>query len=304
MGIARFGVDRTGELIEGVFYEIYWDECWKEDNWRSHMDIGPKHIISEPRQLTWDRSLVVAEEIHIEERDEYKCDVSRTHRTNCLIESMEVDLRGNLLGDFVPNTYQWTTVTGACAKSISQSGLKGFTFVDVAIRQTETPFPADKQGLRLLQSPTNNPLRLDTIWPSEANTCYLCGYEPLCCLKCGYCIRDCPRCEGGIFATASEHQGEGDRRILIERGSDAGLIVEVNRWDGSDLVGVAQHHFVTKRAVDFLLANDVWPFEASPVRANIKGISKEKMAMIERAKRPIEGGGKGKQWYIYPDRTE
>ena len=81
MPIARFGLDESGEFVNGVFYRLYWEDVWKEDDWRGAIDVGANDILSEPRQLTSKRSLVVAHMFHREQRDEYNCDVSKTHRT-------------------------------------------------------------------------------------------------------------------------------------------------------------------------------------------------------------------------------
>ena len=58
------------------------------------MIIGPNDIVSPPRQLTDNRSLVVAHTIQADEKEEYNCTVSKTHRTNILVEKIEVELRG------------------------------------------------------------------------------------------------------------------------------------------------------------------------------------------------------------------
>jgi len=68
---------------------------------------------------------------------------------------------------------------------------------------------------------------------------------------------------------------------------DAGAILDVNRWDGSDFIGGTMSGIVTWRALDFLLRIHAAPLKAEPMRADVRGISEEQRDWLKRAERPV-----------------
>ena len=46
---------------------------------------------------------------------------------------------------------------------------------------------------------------------------------------------------------------------------------------------------VTRRAVDFLLSIHVWPFIAQPLPTLVEGLTKDDLAKLDAARRPVTG---------------
>ena len=216
--------------------------------------------------------------------DEYCCRKFKEHRTRVLVHRCTLDVFGaDYWSTLVPSS-GYLFVAEKLGSAIDDSALLGARWGKVSVRRHGKRV---NRPLRLLRFCRNNPFRLKRIRPKSANKCYLCGYYPLCCPECGYCTRECPGCEGDVFATAEEHNGVKDPRIKIQPGTLRQTIVELSEWDGSDFVGASSFGVVTKRVVDFLLAYGAEPFVAIPIPANVQNASERKWKLLNRARRPV-----------------
>ena len=129
-----------------------------------------------------------------------------------------------------------------------------------------------------------------SVQPPGGNLCPYCRRGPAVCPGCGYANNPCPACGKmpvrHVKHTTAEEKAAGV--VLFDTPYDDRL-VDPRRWDGSDYMG---GDLVTRRFIDFLLSLHVWPFVAAPVPTLVEGLTKDELAKLDHARRPVtEGGG-------------
>ncbi len=297
MGITEFKLDSRGRFVRDVFFYLKLTDFrlrgsdWKNDWITKVRDHHPGAICLPPSGLSDDQQAMFALETNIKWNRVNVCRTSRDHRALAVPEKAMINVYGDVL---TPIVHAWDAglllFQPDAVASILESKLNGAEFGPVEVVENHSRIATKDIQLRCLRRTKRTYFRPSRVYPSQANRCFNCGFEPLICPDCGARLgfMDCPQCEEDLFAVANDHRGAADRRIRIEPfPSEDGNIVEVAEWSGEDFLGKATYPVVTRRVLDFFQLRHIGPFEAYPLRANIEGVSKEKLTLLERAKKPI-----------------
>ncbi len=215
------------------------------------------------------------------------CRSNPAHLSQYVVESLSMELGGINLRPLVPQLCDELIVfVKEAADCVSSSDLRGAKFGPVELLDTGHLLESAGVTFHYLKFDAAPPLRLPRVVPESRNRCHRCGHGPLICHDCGARLgfTACPKCGVDTFVIAEDHCGERDPRIRIMPTSDQGQIVEVSRWNGEDFFGDLTYTVVTRRVLALLIAERIGPFTATPLRANIRGISKEKAALLKHAR--------------------
>ncbi len=183
------------------------------------------------------------------------------------------------------SAFQRTTLPGfnliplVFRNALTEAGFTGVSFTEWELNIAQTKYCPGP--LYLLEATGHN-----CVWPAEIvggpNACGFCGFELVVCLECGHLWRKCPACEQEIYASAQQHGGIADQRILFEtpkRNSDLRQI-DASKWRGEDFVNIHGGCVVTRRVVDWLKAHRAGPWIAYPVKCELAGVSDEMTARL------------------------
>ena len=174
-------------------------------------------------------------------------------------------------------------------EELKQTGLLGLSAfaVEVASNEAEIPKPPE---LWLVQ-PRGHQVGRRWIVRGKPNHCP--GGEdhgPVACPGCGQIILNCLTCGRDTSAIPSYHQGEGDDRLVLCALKDRETwVLDGSHWDGSDFCQSMYAAIGTHRLVDYLLRKHAAPFIATPALVWTDGMSKQQLAWLERAKKPLPG---------------
>jgi len=288
MTIATLTMDENGDFVRDVFYMVGWDHTSIYGDWEDLLPESDGLIVSPPPDsVTYRVRLISADRFGNEEKEMSRCPKSDNHTNYHLLVGGSVDLDGDVLGDVVPHSDEFLVLTDRAVRLIGASSLTGARFVPLSVERNATRMPLDMLQLKAVQFGGNFPLRRYVVKPPSMNHCYRCRTGPVCCPGCGWRMWDCSTCGADLLVAQSEHEGAHDPRISITPYPSEGAIVDVGLWDGSDFCGKCSFPILTRRAVEYLLSKRIGPFWAQPLRADVAGLAKEKLRLLDRAKRPI-----------------
>jgi len=292
--------DRSGTLVSGVFYrfETFDDNLpplvyTKTLGVLSARSPSPDELFikgQEPwLQVVRDWNRGSEKELH------RRCPLDKSHVTEQYWPKATFNyIRGSRLSPFIPDESahdEQTIVSEFLAERLKKSGLTGFRFERVLIGENKTV--AKDVKLFILQSLgqcCQRPLKV----VGAPNACPHCGREPILCAHCGHPEIECAKCGKRAWTIRKEHQGAKDVRLVASPPEERfPKILEGRHWDGSDFIHAPRLFgqigcFVTKRALDWFLSIHAAPFYAEPTPVNVDGMSKDQLAKLEAAKRPVE----------------
>jgi hypothetical protein len=268
-------IDQSGKLVKGYFYSLRADFSRRRSG-----DEADDWIFSSSE---YEDSFAYCDGANWRsEKERFECSLNKEHKTDSEPVDVTVDLcGGGTIGGFVPDM-SVALVNEQVAESINESGLKQAHASLVPIGTNQTP--AKDPRVYHLHLSGRNPRRPHRIEPESANNCPYCGYGPLLCTVCGVGSAVCRKCKKRCIVSRDKWRGEKDPRIVIDDRPNIEQIIEVNRWDGSDLCGGWLRGIITRRALDLLLSIHAAPFRAVPLAADISDITAEKREWLEEAK--------------------
>ena len=227
----------------------------------------------------------------------FGCSLNGRHKTGLYIKDMTVKLylgpacAGFIYGDLEGQRTQF--VSPSMANALKASPLRGYRLVELKqidySNVTEFGLTAKTFPLFELQF-RGKPCRRSLSIVGAQNACPHCGRAPLICPECGCYEVDCPDCGQAAWVVAKNHKGHGDKRLLAAGWKQwSPMIIDVNRWDGSDFIFVTtdaglETNVVTKRAIDWLQRIHAAPFIARPVQARLDGATADQLDMLKAAR--------------------
>jgi hypothetical protein len=297
MAHSIFQHDYSGDLVEGVFYDI--TVCLNipfvhpTDTW------PPGTIVSNNGTDDWERSFIYAE-VHYESHPTYGCPLDARHETTAGLVYSDPKLIFNkphsnewaeLFGGPEMSKLVWDTVGLSLVVSrefkdeIARSPLTGFSLLPL-------PVPEEYNQSRLNPAPELfvfrlghiDYLRRSRVVAPTPNGCPFCGWGPIVCPACQHVTWDCPRCKERLIVPESEHKRRRDRRFTIPGAPRRGRVIEGERWDGSDAFVGGDPAIVTGRFVEFALRCGAAPFLARPCLVDISRCSKDQIARLENVR--------------------
>jgi hypothetical protein len=246
----------------------------------------PGTVVSNPER---EESASVYGMVHFELYRRYGCPMDGTHETsgrripqgNYWIELFGVSDVPKLVCD----VFGLTVVVNAEFKNeLSNSGLTGFSLnpLDVPedFNQSQAKRPVE---LFVLDYAAADCLRPTKVVPPEPDVCPFCGWGPIVCPACQHVQWDCPRCKNRMLVPESEHTGVSDRRFVISPPPARGLVLEGDKWDGSDVMAGVNQAIVTGRFVQFALRCHAQPFVGKPCLVDVSRCDGQQMARLEEA---------------------
>jgi len=289
--------NRSGTLVSGVFYRF---ETF-DDNLPTLVYTKALGVLS-ARSPSPDELFIKGQEPWLQvvrnwsRRGEQvvhrRCPLDKTHNTEQYWTKATFNvIRGSRISPFIPDESGHDgqhVVSGAFAERLAKSGLTGIQLEPVLEGENKTG--AKDVKLFILQSLGKNCERAFKV-VGAPNACPHCGRVPLFCPHCGHRELECSKCGKDAWTTRKWHTGAKDPRLITSPPEDRyPKILDGSRWDGSDFIYSREYveSFITKRALDWLLSIHAAPFYAEPTPVNIDGMSKEQLAKLEAAKRPVE----------------
>lgn len=304
MALGNIVVDRSGTLKDGYFYEL--DVLLHDDLLDIHQSKTPEQDLVSLRPPIDRKTSKIDGECYLDATvietggvdKVFDCIFDKTHVTANHWKNPSVQLSGGprysdlIYGDLDANRTLF--VTEKFAKALQATPFRGYHLVKIknAYFADMCGTPLKKKTIPLYELQFRGKVchRSFTV-QGAPNACPHCGRTPLICPGCGQYQLNCPQCGQVAWIAAHNHKGQADKR-LIPAGWDQWLpmIIDVNRWDGSDFIfqsldlGIMTN-VVTKRVVDWLLSIGAAPFVARPVQAAVDGASIEQLGMLESAMR-------------------
>ena len=269
-------VDESGTMREDIFYKVTTEKysLWHflpDADKQGFTVLPPKPFAhaspDEPNWLTahahqWRDSL----------RTDMLCPAKGTpaHQRQPFVEDLQGDLfDGPAVADFVIDvTIGWLLVTSGFARLLRETTLTGYDLrpFKVIVNQSEVP----KIELFHLQPCGFNCERPPHITRGE-NLCPFCKRSPVFCSTCGNRWFTCPNCRSQMHVTPG-YQGPDDKRLLIQRNSRNGGILDGNRWDGSDFMTSHDHMYFSGRAFEWMMTIHAGPLVGIPARFCVDGM--------------------------------
>jgi hypothetical protein len=202
------------------------------------------------------------------------CSLASNHVTECYGAPHQIDLFGGpLLSAFVVFGTGALVIEPFCRK-LNAAKFLGVHLVECTINVTQTKHVPPP--LFLLEAQGRNCAIPEEI-VDGANACPTCGWGPVLCPECGERDWRCVRCGQELFAPQANHDGEGDRRIMIsDRPSWSNNIqIDAGRWQGEDFINCRGNTVVTRRVIDWLKALPAGPWVAFPLQAELQGLRRD-----------------------------
>lgn len=293
-------IDRSGTMVSGYFYELCVlmtdDSVSLEHSYEPEDDIVSLCLPSDSKPgETQERDYVSARIEEISGADNtFDCPVDRTHRTASVWKNVTVQLSGGpdysdlIYGDL--DASRTLLVPERMAKRLLASPFRGYHLAEILdvdySRVTNHSLTAKNFRIFELQF-RGRACRRGFSVLGAPNACPHCGRSPLICPGCGQDEMICPNCGNGAWIGKKNHKGSTDKQLIAADWSQMSpMVIDVNRWDGSDFIFVTldvgiQTNVVTKRVVDWLLSLPAAPFVARPVQARLDGASAEQLRMLD-----------------------
>ncbi len=131
---------------------------------------------------------------------------------------------------------------------------------------------------------------------SGMNECPKCGYSPIICPTCCQKNYDCPQCGEQVLHSGGKYpKGVHARAMESYWTREPFQIVRGESWDGSDFSLLAHgsrpamepFYVVTRRVVDWFVAQDVAPFVAAPIDVDVSRMTKKQLERLEECREPM-----------------
>jgi hypothetical protein len=176
----------------------------------------------------------------------------------------EVRTGTRLGGPFIPASHRFV-ITDEFQRQLVNSNLRGWQTEPITVRPGFSKLKLPRFHLmRFMGRACERPLMI----VNAENLCPHCRKAQIVCVDCKSIFVFCVNCGEATWTTASSHKGTADKRLIICPPEDREpMIVDGNRWDGSDFNYVRGNEYgiISKRALNWLLSVHAAPFYATPI---------------------------------------
>jgi hypothetical protein len=292
-----FEEDYSGELIEGVFFDLIIPLDQPDLPLGYPPDERPPGTVANCHRREYVVETFVYGTVHFDRHAAYGCPINASHETRAdTLRSPPFISRGRRtnhwielfggadLSKFVCDLSSTTVVVNSEFKNeISRSPLAGLSMARLPAPQA---FNQSRISPELFFFDQNGPelhRELTVIAPTP-NECPFCGCGPVVCPTCKHVEWDCPRCKNRLIVPEADHRGPGDLRFTVPPGPERGRVIEGEKWDGVDAFAGSNQAFVTGRFVEFALRCDAKPFVAQPCLVDVSRCGTKQIARLEAAR--------------------
>jgi hypothetical protein len=123
-----------------------------------------------------------------------------------------------------------------------------------------------------------------------ANVCPHCGQGCIVCDVCGAMHTRCESCGREITCSADTPAEKRNGRVVYRHDwMTANCVIDGSRWGGEDLLCGWGLLIASRRIVDLLISLDAQGFSAEPIPVWVDNMTKDQLARLEEAKRPVKG---------------
>jgi len=277
--------DESGILEYGYFYEL--DIPLGSAPLDGDLDAYPTDKLR-PYIVRWPPDeYPYAEVVDTRRVAAHGCRLSNDHVTSVeyvpvSVELLDAAFKGTV-GFISEVTYRPLLGSAALKQRLEASPFTGWSATPLPISEVY-PGPTTEIDVFLLNKDGAPCVREREVHIPEPNHCPFCSYSPIVCPECKDVTYHCPQCGKDLFVVTRDCPDMNDLRFCIDPPPERGMIIDIDRWDGSDFVpGGNLSGFVTKRVVDWLVREDIQPFIAWPARADVAQLTEDKRALLRQA---------------------
>ncbi len=290
-------VNRTGKLLPGYFFRLEFSDDAERIDLQAAFRRGAIVAKRSPTDLDFTAKSPETGGYLTVEFDVFpqpctsRCPSNSRHVTEHRFPPQSVvkptHVSGTAIGPLVPGG--WCVASPAVAAKVERADLVGIEGLPVWVERMSGN--VEPRGLRLLQ-PLGKCCERPLVIEGAENACPFCRKGRPICPDCGKTEIGCSHCGETQWLPFDDKRSQtgDDKRLVMSRWSERRQgVLDGSLWDGSDFLNAHIEFFATRRFVDFLLSIHAAPFIAEPAWVWVDKMTKEQLARLEEAKRPVKG---------------